>query len=148
MNLARHIFLGVCFPLGKGMYRVLHIPVDEAVLLNSREKAPYMICLEVLRCEMPRYNLDNIHWYCEELVVCKMRNTLLIFSFCMFFDIVISRRHPVLRSFLKVEFLWQMEMLSCKNHPLGNIRYGQHKRFTVIAMIGCPDQLLRQLTRQ
>ncbi|XP_027191756.1 phosphatidylinositol 4-kinase beta 1-like isoform X3 [Cicer arietinum] len=44
---------GVCFPLGKGMYRVLHIPVDEAVLLNSREKAPYMICLEVLRCEMP-----------------------------------------------------------------------------------------------
>ncbi|RDX94924.1 Phosphatidylinositol 4-kinase beta 1, partial [Mucuna pruriens] len=44
---------GVCFPLGKGMYRVLHIPEDEAVLLNSREKAPYMICVEVLRCEMP-----------------------------------------------------------------------------------------------
>ncbi|WJX53704.1 Phosphatidylinositol 4-kinase beta 1 [Trifolium repens] len=44
---------GVCFPLGKGMYRVLHMPVDEAVLLNSREKAPYMICIEVLRCEMP-----------------------------------------------------------------------------------------------
>jgi phosphatidylinositol 4-kinase len=37
------------------MYRVLHMPVDEAVLLNSREKAPYMICIEVLRCEMPRY---------------------------------------------------------------------------------------------
>lgn len=35
------------------MYRVLHMPVDEAVLLNSREKAPYMICIEVLRCEMP-----------------------------------------------------------------------------------------------
>ncbi|KAK7316956.1 hypothetical protein RJT34_00797 [Clitoria ternatea] len=44
---------GVCFPLGKGVYRVLHIPEDEAVLLNSREKAPYMICVEVLRCEMP-----------------------------------------------------------------------------------------------
>ncbi|PNY06162.1 phosphatidylinositol 4-kinase beta 1-like protein, partial [Trifolium pratense] len=44
---------GVCFPLGKGMYRVLHMPVDEAILLNSREKAPYMICIEVLRCEMP-----------------------------------------------------------------------------------------------
>ncbi|CAL0306660.1 unnamed protein product [Lupinus luteus] len=44
---------GVCFPMGKGMYRVLHIPEDEAVLLNSREKAPYLICVEVLRCEMP-----------------------------------------------------------------------------------------------
>ncbi|TKY73839.1 Phosphatidylinositol 4-kinase beta 1 [Spatholobus suberectus] len=44
---------GVCFPLGKGLYRVLHIPEDEAVLLNSREKAPYLICVEVLRCEMP-----------------------------------------------------------------------------------------------
>ncbi|KAL4381795.1 hypothetical protein AHAS_Ahas04G0169200 [Arachis hypogaea] len=29
------------------MYRVLYIPEDEAVLLNSREKAPYMICVEV-----------------------------------------------------------------------------------------------------
>ena len=45
--------------MGKGMYRVLHIPEDEAVLLNSREKAPYLICVEVLRCEMPRYYLDN-----------------------------------------------------------------------------------------
>ncbi|KAI9074793.1 hypothetical protein K1719_043217 [Acacia pycnantha] len=44
---------GVCFPLGKGIYRVLHIPEDEAVLLNSREKAPYLICVEVLKCEMP-----------------------------------------------------------------------------------------------
>ncbi|KAK7410884.1 hypothetical protein VNO78_02080 [Psophocarpus tetragonolobus] len=47
---------GICFPLGKGMYRVLHIPEDEAVLLNSREKAPYLICVEVLRCEI----LSNI----------------------------------------------------------------------------------------
>jgi phosphatidylinositol 4-kinase len=55
MNIAFPIFLGVCFPLGKGMYRVLHIPEDESVLLNSREKAPYLICVEILRCEMPRY---------------------------------------------------------------------------------------------
>ena len=41
--------------MGKGMYRVVHIPEDEAVLLNSREKAPYLICVEVLKCDMPRY---------------------------------------------------------------------------------------------
>uniref|UniRef100_A0A7C9AGJ6 1-phosphatidylinositol 4-kinase n=1 Tax=Opuntia streptacantha TaxID=393608 RepID=A0A7C9AGJ6_OPUST len=50
---------GVCFPMGKGMYRVLHIPEDEAVLLNSREKAPYLICVEVLKCETPRYAKDT-----------------------------------------------------------------------------------------
>ncbi|KAJ6797320.1 phosphatidylinositol 4-kinase beta 1-like [Iris pallida] len=44
---------GVCFPMGRGMYRVVHIPEDEAVLLNSREKAPYLICVEVLKCESP-----------------------------------------------------------------------------------------------
>ncbi|XVF14897.1 hypothetical protein REPUB_Repub09cG0100000 [Reevesia pubescens] len=44
---------GVCFPMGKGMYRVVHIPEDEAVLLNSREKAPYLICVEVLKSELP-----------------------------------------------------------------------------------------------
>ncbi|KAL9340261.1 hypothetical protein Peur_066480 [Populus x canadensis] len=44
---------GVCFPMGKGMYRIVHIPEDEAVLLNSREKAPYLICVEVLKSEMP-----------------------------------------------------------------------------------------------
>lgn len=42
---------GVCFPMGKGMYRVVNIPEDEAVLLNSREKAPYLICVEVLKSE-------------------------------------------------------------------------------------------------
>ncbi|KAI5075146.1 hypothetical protein GOP47_0009222 [Adiantum capillus-veneris] len=42
---------GVCFPLGKGMFRVVHIPEDEATLLNSREKAPYLICVEVLKCD-------------------------------------------------------------------------------------------------
>lgn len=46
---------GVCFPMGKGLYRVVHIPADECVLLNSREKAPYMIFLEVLRCETKRF---------------------------------------------------------------------------------------------
>ncbi|KAF6170481.1 hypothetical protein GIB67_031889 [Kingdonia uniflora] len=45
---------GVCFPMGKGMYRVVYIPEDEAVLLNSREKAPYLICVEVLKGEVPR----------------------------------------------------------------------------------------------
>ncbi|KZV54474.1 phosphatidylinositol 4-kinase beta 1-like [Dorcoceras hygrometricum] len=44
---------GICFPMGKGMYRVVHIPEDEAVLLNSREKAPYLICVEVLKSEAP-----------------------------------------------------------------------------------------------
>ncbi|KAK9096351.1 hypothetical protein Sjap_021848 [Stephania japonica] len=42
---------GVCFPMGKGMYRVVNIPEDEAVLLNSREKAPFLICIEVLKGE-------------------------------------------------------------------------------------------------
>ncbi|KAG8640793.1 phosphatidylinositol 4-kinase beta 1 [Manihot esculenta] len=50
---------GVCFPMGKGMYRVVHIPEDEAVLLNSREKAPYLICVEVLKCEMPSNTKDT-----------------------------------------------------------------------------------------
>uniref|UniRef100_A0A7N0UXX4 1-phosphatidylinositol 4-kinase n=1 Tax=Kalanchoe fedtschenkoi TaxID=63787 RepID=A0A7N0UXX4_KALFE len=50
---------GVCFPLGKGMYRVLHIPEDEAVLLNSREKAPYLICVEVLKSETPSNSSDS-----------------------------------------------------------------------------------------
>ena len=40
--------------MGKGLYRVVHIPEDEAVLLNSREKAPFLICLEVLKIELPR----------------------------------------------------------------------------------------------
>ncbi|KAJ6775204.1 PHOSPHATIDYLINOSITOL KINASE [Salix purpurea] len=50
---------GVCFPMGKGLYRVVHIPEDEAVLLNSREKAPYLICVEVLKSEMPSNNKDT-----------------------------------------------------------------------------------------
>lgn len=50
---------GVCFPIGKGVYRVLNIPEDEAVLLNSREKAPYLICVEVVKCETPSYVKDT-----------------------------------------------------------------------------------------
>ncbi|CAL4993819.1 unnamed protein product [Urochloa decumbens] len=47
---------GVCFPMGKGIYRVVHIPEDECVLLNSREKAPYLICIEVLKAEAPSHS--------------------------------------------------------------------------------------------
>ncbi|KAL5555544.1 hypothetical protein UlMin_037780 [Ulmus minor] len=50
---------GVCFPMGKGVYRVVHIPEDEAVLLNSREKAPYLICVEVLKSETPSNSKDS-----------------------------------------------------------------------------------------
>ncbi|XP_027074258.1 phosphatidylinositol 4-kinase beta 1-like isoform X1 [Coffea arabica] len=49
---------GICFPTGKGTYRVVHIPVDEAVLLNSREKAPYLICVEVLKSETASNSKD------------------------------------------------------------------------------------------
>ncbi|KGN48357.1 phosphatidylinositol 4-kinase beta 1 isoform X2 [Cucumis sativus] len=49
---------GVSFPMGRGMYRVVHIPEDEAVLLNSREKAPYLICVEVLKSEVPNNMKD------------------------------------------------------------------------------------------
>lgn len=49
---------GVCYPMGKGMYRVVRIPEDEAVLLNSREKAPYLICVEVLKCDIPSTTKD------------------------------------------------------------------------------------------
>ncbi|KAK6924246.1 Phosphatidylinositol 3-/4-kinase, catalytic domain [Dillenia turbinata] len=52
---------GVCFPMGKGLYRVVHIPEDEAVLLNSREKAPYLICVEVLKSESPSNAKDASH---------------------------------------------------------------------------------------
>jgi phosphatidylinositol 4-kinase B len=41
--------------MGKGIYRLVHIPEDESVLLNSWEKAPFHICVEVLKAEAPRY---------------------------------------------------------------------------------------------
>ena len=39
---------GVMFPMGSKNARVVRIPAEEAVLLNSREKAPYLLCLEVI----------------------------------------------------------------------------------------------------
>lgn len=50
---------GVCFPMGKGMYRVVNIPEDEAILLNSREKAPYLICVEVVKGETQSNTKDT-----------------------------------------------------------------------------------------
>ncbi|GMH13110.1 hypothetical protein Nepgr_014951 [Nepenthes gracilis] len=50
---------GVCFPMGRGIYRILNIPEEEAVLLNSREKAPFLICVEVLKCETPSNVKDS-----------------------------------------------------------------------------------------
>ncbi|EOA19840.1 hypothetical protein CARUB_v10000087mg [Capsella rubella] len=44
---------GICFPMGRGVYRVINIPEEESTLLNSREKVPYMICVEVLKAETP-----------------------------------------------------------------------------------------------
>lgn len=60
----------------------------------------------------------------------------------------IPRRHPIPRNSLKVVFLWQMEMLSCKNHHLGHVRYGLRMRCIAISMIECPDQLHKRLTGQ
>ena len=42
---------GVMFPMGDDHARVVRIPAEEAVLLNSREKAPYLLCLEVISPE-------------------------------------------------------------------------------------------------
>ena len=41
--------------MGKGLYHVVDIPEDEVILLNSREKAPYPICVEVIKGEKQRY---------------------------------------------------------------------------------------------
>lgn len=44
---------GMVFPMGSPA-RIVHIPEDEAVLLNSRDKAPFMICVEVFKYDDPR----------------------------------------------------------------------------------------------
>ena len=110
------ILLGVCFPMGKGMYRIVHIPEDEAVLLNSREKAPYLICVEVLKSEMPRYVVDFNHWKIPQGPIGMRYNTKLFFFTTMILPVhmldfssckpfsVIARRHLVLKSFPE-EFL-------------------------------------------
>eukprot|EP00850_Spirogloea_muscicola_P013514 SM000092S24482 [mRNA] locus=s92:267129:274309:+ [translate_table: standard] len=41
---------GVCHPFEDGLWRVMHMPEDEAMLLNSRDKVPFMIFIEVLHC--------------------------------------------------------------------------------------------------
>jgi hypothetical protein len=45
---ASHQGVNVCFPLSCENERVVRVPAKEAKLLNSREKAPFMICIEVL----------------------------------------------------------------------------------------------------
>ncbi len=59
----------MCFPMGRGLYRVVHIPEDDFVLLNSREKAPYLICVEVLKCEANRFAVSFIILLFELFVV-------------------------------------------------------------------------------
>eukprot|EP00245_Coleochaete_scutata_P009804 TRINITY_DN3317_c0_g1_i1.p1 TRINITY_DN3317_c0_g1~~TRINITY_DN3317_c0_g1_i1.p1 ORF type:complete len:1328 (+),score=319.25 TRINITY_DN3317_c0_g1_i1:279-3986(+) len=44
---------GVAYPMGKGLARILAIPEEEAVLLSSREKAPFMAFVEVMKCDAP-----------------------------------------------------------------------------------------------
>eukprot|EP00898_Chlorokybus_atmophyticus_P001736 jgi/Chlat1/2563/Chrsp175S02412 len=51
---SRPAHAGVCFLLGSGVVRVVQIAVDETVLLNSRDKAPYMVFFEVLRTDVSR----------------------------------------------------------------------------------------------
>jgi len=51
---------GVLFPMGHGqMERVIRIPFEEAVLLNSREKAPYLVCLEVVSSNPTQEEMEN-----------------------------------------------------------------------------------------
>ena len=42
---------GVMFPMGNDVARVVRLPAEEAVLLNSREKAPYLVFLEVIHAD-------------------------------------------------------------------------------------------------
>jgi len=51
---------GILFPMGHGMMeRVIRIPITEAVLLNSREKAPYLVCLEVVTSNPTQFEMHN-----------------------------------------------------------------------------------------
>jgi phosphatidylinositol 4-kinase B len=57
---------GVMYPLGAiGKYRIVRIPAQEAMLLNSREKAPYLICFEVIgpqdKSVATEENLDSLY---------------------------------------------------------------------------------------
>lgn len=66
----------MCFPLGKGLYRVVHIPEDEAALLNSREKAPYLICVEVLKCDEQRFVYCPLCFDIQRQSIAKERGRL------------------------------------------------------------------------
>lgn len=48
------IVAGVCIPIGRSLLRVAHLVEEEAVLLSSRERVPFMLFLEVLSCDNPR----------------------------------------------------------------------------------------------
>jgi len=50
---------GVMFPMGETHARVVRIPASEAVLLNSREKAPYLLCLEVIAAPGEEWSHDE-----------------------------------------------------------------------------------------
>ncbi|GJP76756.1 hypothetical protein CLOP_g7219 [Closterium sp. NIES-67] len=41
---------GVFFPMGKGCFRVVRLLEDEAMLMSSRDRVPFMLLLEVLNC--------------------------------------------------------------------------------------------------
>jgi phosphatidylinositol 4-kinase B len=57
---------GVMYPLGAiGEYRIVRIPAQEAMLLNSREKAPYLICFEVIRPNAEYNNTGGENSYSE-----------------------------------------------------------------------------------
>ena len=50
---------GVMFPMGETHARAVRIPASEAVLLNSREKAPYLLCLEVIAAPGEEWSHDG-----------------------------------------------------------------------------------------
>ena len=48
-------------------YRIVRIPAQEAMLLNSREKAPYLICFEVIRPTAENNTSGGENSYSESL---------------------------------------------------------------------------------
>jgi phosphatidylinositol 4-kinase len=45
-NLPAHA--SVLFPMGRRTARFVRVPPDECALLNSRDKSPFMVCIEVI----------------------------------------------------------------------------------------------------
>jgi len=52
---------GVLFPMGKQNSRIMRVPPEECTLLNSRDKAPFMICIEVINEDAPAHNFEE--WF-------------------------------------------------------------------------------------